>query len=71
MDTAMKSSVFRTIIATLLYIVGTPFMLASENNDSIMMSDTTNFGNHYDRRIHRYRTKWNNLIPTQHVIQFA
>lgn len=67
----MKSSVFRIIIATLLYTVGTSFMMASESNDSIMVSDTTIIRSHYDRRIHRYRTHWNSLIPTQHVIQFA
>lgn len=27
--------------------------------------------NHYDKRVHRYRTRWESLIPTHSKIQFA
>ncbi len=66
----MKSSRFRIMTAAFLTLAVTTLRAATQG-DSILVSDTTNHYSRYDKRIHRYRAQWENLIPTQHVLQFA
>lgn len=39
--------------------------------DSADLRDGDSALNRYDRRVHRYRLRWQSLIPTQSVVQFA
>lgn len=65
----MKSSVFKFLMAAfaLFAAIDTDAVTLS---DSILCDTSTHYG-HYDHRVHRYRQRWSNLIPTQHVLQFA
>lgn len=66
----MRLSRFKLMTAALLTVVA-GILRAETKSDSILVSDTANHFSRYDKRIHRYRAHWDNLIPTQHVLQFA
>lgn len=46
-------------------------LLDSGVADSADLRDGDSALNRYDRRVHRYRLRWQSLIPTQSVVQFA
>ena len=66
----MRLSRFK-IVTTALLTMAAGTLHAGTKGDSILVSDTTNHFSRYDKRIHRYRAHWENLIPTQHIVQFA
>lgn len=46
----------------------------SDDSAAVVVADTLRGGSvltRYDRRVHRYRRRWQSLIPTQSVVQFA
>lgn len=65
----MKSSVFKLLMAAFALFVAIDAN-AVTLSDSILCDTSAHYG-HYDHRVHRYRQRWSNLIPTQHVLQFA
>ena len=65
----MKSSVFKLLMAAFALFAAFDAD-AVTLSDSILCDTSTHYG-HYDHRVHRYRQRWSNLIPTQHVLQFA
>ena len=65
----MKSSVFKLLMAAFALFAAIDAN-AITLSDSILC-DTSAHNGHYDHRVHRYRQRWSNLIPTQHVLQFA
>lgn len=71
MTIAMKSLSYKIFLILVLLFVRGEMLGAAELKDSDIVTDSAPSGTHYDRRVHRYRAKWDNLIPTQHVMQFA
>lgn len=81
----MRLSIFKSVFAAVssakvLLVIGCvlmPCLAQAAVTDTIYMEkpdnviDSTVAITRYDRRIHRYRRSWNDLIPTQQVVQFC
>lgn len=62
----MRSLVFSVLLFFLPLAVQ-----AAERRDSLAKADTANVETRYDRRVARYRHRWESLIPRQTVVQYA
>ncbi len=63
----MRLSIFSLLI---LFVCCSRFSYAQEVTDSLK-PDTINKLSHYEKRVHRYREGWSNVIPTFLKTQFA
>lgn len=83
---SVKWSIFNRLICTMAFLSVFIFPLSAQEKDTIIVVryDTVwmkNFpdtiiksktrSNRYDRRVHRYRSHWEALIPTHTKLQFA
>ncbi len=61
----------RHLITALLLLIYSTTAGAVTNNDTTDIKTSQVETSRYDRRIHRYRQRWENLIPTHFKVQYA